>query len=110
MRVARKALLRHGIFAIQGPGRAHHENYVAAGCGDFERRSVQAAAANTRQFATTTGMAPINAPYTIHNAAPAICTARNSAGRRKKYDPTNSVVATQPRISVATIKPPPRAT
>jgi hypothetical protein len=45
---------------------------------------VHAAAANTRPLATTTGMALIITPYTIHNDAPAICAARSQDGRLKK--------------------------
>ena len=47
-----------------------------------------------------TGVASIRKPYTIHRVAPTICTARSAAGREKKYDPTNTAVATHPRICV----------
>ena len=56
------------------------------GASAFTLSMVHAAAANTSPLATTTGIAPIIAPYTIHSAAPDICAARNNAGRLKKYD------------------------
>jgi len=45
---------------------------------------VKAAAPNTNPLATTTGMAPIRAPYTIQSKAPDICIARSKVGGLKK--------------------------
>jgi len=61
---------------------------------------VHAAAEKTNRLATITGEAPMSIPYPTQSAAPSICTPRSHLGRAKKYDPTKTPVAVQPRHSI----------